>query len=176
MHPALQQLKARTPVIVERDDLAIDDRLVRAGHRLGDLVRLRILRRAVEEVACLQAHDATVHVRDGPHAVPFRLVCEVGRVERLVRGDREQGGHRVAQHAQALDRLDARADGVHAPAAVVGPPPLGADVLGAAKPEPMPFVGHTGVLLGAWGPVPWLGVPVLGVAVLAVASLGLPGP
>src|SRR5438034_4438275 len=89
VHAWLQPLKAGNALFVERDDLAVDDRLVRAGHRFGDLRALGILPRAIEEVARLEAHLASIDEGDGAHAVPLRLVRELGRVERLVGRCRE---------------------------------------------------------------------------------------
>ena len=77
VHARLEPLEARHTLLVERDDLAVDDRLIPAGHRLGDLGRLGILGRAVEKVARLETYLATVDERDRPDPVPLRLVNEV---------------------------------------------------------------------------------------------------
>ena len=84
MHPRLQPLEARHAFLVERDDLAIDDRLIAAGHRLGELRRLGILLRAIEQIARLEAHLAAIDERDRANAVPLRLVDEVRRIEGLI--------------------------------------------------------------------------------------------
>src|SRR5438309_8483250 len=54
VHPRLEALEAGHALRVERDDLAIDDRLIATGQGLGDLRRLRVLLGAVEEVARLE--------------------------------------------------------------------------------------------------------------------------
>ena len=77
MHPRLQPLESRNPLLVERDDLAVDDRLVSTGERFGDLRRLRVLARAVEEVARLKAHLAAVDEGEGAYPVPFGFVDEL---------------------------------------------------------------------------------------------------
>ena len=92
MHPRLELLERRHALLVERDDLAVDDRLVRARERLRDLMRLGVLRGAVEQVARLETHDAAVNEGERADAIPFWLEREVRRIERLVRSDRE---HRI---------------------------------------------------------------------------------
>src|SRR2546426_1306825 len=89
VHPRLQALEARDTFLVERDDLAVEDRVVRAGQRLGGLCRLGILLGAVEKVARLKTDLTAINEGDRAHAVPFRFVREVRRVEWLVRGGRE---------------------------------------------------------------------------------------
>src|SRR5438105_14111422 len=84
MHPRLQPLESRNPLLVERDDLVVDDRLVSTGERFGDLRRLRVLARAVEEVSRLKAHLAAVDEGEGAYPVPFGSVDELRRVEELV--------------------------------------------------------------------------------------------
>src|SRR5438093_1417174 len=91
MHARLQPLEAWNALLVQRHDLAIEDGLIRAGQGLRRLCPLGILLRAIEEVPCLQTDLAAIYERDRPHAVPFRLVDELGRVERLIRG---RGEHR----------------------------------------------------------------------------------
>jgi hypothetical protein len=77
VHSRLQPLEARSTALVERDDLAVEDRLIRAGQRLGHAVGLGVLARAVEQIARLKARDPAIDERDRADAVPLRLEREV---------------------------------------------------------------------------------------------------
>ena len=78
MHARLEALERRHALLVERDDLAVHDRLISTRQRLGDLVSLGILRGAVEQVPRLQTDHPTVDERERAHAVPLRLERELG--------------------------------------------------------------------------------------------------
>src|SRR6266550_595878 len=78
VHARLQALEAGHALLIERDDLAIDDRLVCPGQGFRDLGPFGVLPRAVEEVSRLKTHLAAVNEGDRAYAVPFRLVGELG--------------------------------------------------------------------------------------------------
>ena len=77
MHARLQPLERGHAVLVERDDLAVHDGLISPSQRLGDLVRLGVLRGAVEQIPGLQTDDPAVDECEGAHAVPLRLEREL---------------------------------------------------------------------------------------------------
>ncbi len=77
VHARLQALKAGHAARVERDDLTVEDRVIRAGERLSGLRRLGVLLRAVEKVACLKTDLSPIDEGDRAYAVPFRFEDEV---------------------------------------------------------------------------------------------------
>src|SRR5205807_1601831 len=73
MHPALQRLKVRPPVRVERDDLAVDDRAMRA-ERAVQARELRVPGGDVVAVATLEAQLPGTRVCDRADAVPLQAL------------------------------------------------------------------------------------------------------
>ena len=118
MHAALKPLEARAALVVERDELAVDDRLARP-QRAPHPPHLRVLGADVAHVAALQLDPAAAAVGDRAHAVPLDLVA-VGLVVA-----RHPLGQRRAHRLDALGhRLAARHRRVHAvdhPVVALGP-------------------------------------------------------
>ena len=90
VHPVLEPAEARTALVVERDDLAVEDRAVRA-QRAVEAVQLGIALRDVVAAARLQPQAAGLGVGERADAVPLHLEGPALRVRRQVR---EPGEHR----------------------------------------------------------------------------------
>ena len=73
VHPVLEALEARPPVLVEGDDLAVEQRGTRP-ERPAQRAQLGVLGCDVTAVAALQADLAALDPDQRPHAVPFDLV------------------------------------------------------------------------------------------------------
>src|SRR4051794_23214615 len=94
--PLLHRREARPAVRVERHDLAVDDRVGRS-QRLGEL--LRYDRESLRQVVAPARDElglAAAYVREGPVAVPFRLVLPALATGQLLRQRRE---HRAVDAA-----------------------------------------------------------------------------
>lgn len=84
MHARLQGLKARTAVLVERHDLPVEDRPVRAEGAI-QRTQLGIGRRHVVLIATQQVDTPRLRVRDHADAVPLDLERPLGLVPRYSR-------------------------------------------------------------------------------------------
>src|SRR3954454_3571335 len=105
MHPALQALEVRAAIVVERDDLAVEERLAGTHGLSQPAGDLGILRRDVAQVAALEADAAGLAVGQGTHAVPFELE---GKARFLAWQLAEAGHHRPNSRGH---RLAARVPG-----------------------------------------------------------------
>ena len=117
MHAALELLERRAAG-VERDDLAVEDRVARAELR-PEPAQLRVARRDVVAVAALEPQPPAVDVADRAHAVPLDLVGPLAVVARERARARE---HRLQplRHRLAL-RILGRIHAVDHPVVAAGP-------------------------------------------------------
>ena len=100
VHPVLQALEARAPLVVERHDLPVEDRAVRA-QRAVEAVQLGIALGDVVARPGLQAQPARLGVGDGAHAVPLDLEPPALQVGRQVGGQAREHRHDLRRHRLA---------------------------------------------------------------------------